>query len=147
MAAQILEQYETAGLKLKLCNYPALIRAAKSKVAEARKSVDEARADRDVAEAELLLEVSATLDEKGKPRYPNVEARNAELTRRKACDEDYQAAERAWKEAEWALAEAQGALDQLVDEFKAVRYVTRLVTAEITLLAEDDQDNDDEEAF
>ncbi|GEA17780.1 hypothetical protein [Moorella sp. E306M] len=132
----LLAQYETKILKAKLLEFPALIRAQKDKVAQARRELADAEKVRVEAEALLIAAIAAEVNpNNGKPAYSNAEARAAELTRRKKLDPDYQVADMAVRDAEAKLNAAQFDLEQLQDQFKAYRYIVDLTARELALLA------------
>lgn len=141
----LLGDYNPQELEERLLAYPGRIQVAKQQAAKARLAARDAEADRQAAEAELVLAISVELNGAGKPRFANAEARAAELARQKSQDEDYRIAAEAAREAEWAQTEAQGELDRLFDEFRALRMVARLVTAELALWAEAEDDPDEQE--
>lgn len=131
----ILADLETKTLKAKLREYPALLRRQKNIVAEKRQALEDAKAARQALEAEMVAEIAAKTNGNGKPKFSNAEARAAELINRKRQNPAYQEAEKACREAEWALNEAQFDLEKLIDEFKAYRYVVDLTARELALLA------------
>lgn len=135
----LLAQYETKVLKAKLLEFPALIRAVKDATYTARAMLREAEIEAAALEAAITVDVAAETGDNGKPRYSNAEARAAEVARRKAEDPEYQGMRNDIRQFEWGLHEAQSNLEKLQDEFKAYRYIVRLTTAEIALLAEDDE--------
>lgn len=132
----ILAEYETKTLKAKLLEFPALIKQQKQKVRAASQALKDAEQAKAEAEANLVVAISSEVNPNtGKPMYSNAEARNAELTNRRKTDPAYQASLRAAREAEWAANEAQSELEQLLDQFKAYRYVADLAARELALLA------------
>lgn len=149
-AATILDSYNTENLRHSLFEYPSRIRAAKQAVNQARKALKDAELERATVEAELILAISTETDEKGKTRFSNAEARAAELLRRKATDPRYIEADRKVSQAEAEFTEASDALQQLLDEYQSLRYAARLVVAELSVLSELadlDEDINSKEAF
>lgn len=143
-AKMILAAYETDQLKLRMLNYPLQIFNKKKDVRQLRDAFADAELTRSLLEAEMLQDIG---DEKdpgtGKPRYSNEGSRAAEMIKRKAESRGYQSAMQKAKNAGYALSEAQDELEMLMDAFKAARYVTRLVSEEIALMAMDDTENED----
>lgn len=140
-AIKLLAQYETDLLKSKLRTFPALIKAQKQKVREAREAFNQAEMDRTLEEANLMTDIAAEIDTvTGKAKFSNDKTRQAELTKRKQNNDVYKAAEQSAKEAEYRLNEAQDELDRLIDEYKSYRYIVALTTQELALLA-DSEDN------
>lgn len=131
----ILADLETKTLKAKLREYPALLRRQKSIVAEKRQALEDVKAARQALEAEMVAEIAAETNGNGKPKFSNAESRAAELINRKRQNPAYQEAEKACREAEWGMNEAQFDLEKLIDEFKAYRYVVDLTARELALLA------------
>jgi len=134
-ASTILDAYNTENLRHSLMEYPKRIREARQAVNQARKAYKDAELERATAEAEMILLISNETDEKGKPRFSNQEARNAELIRRKATDPNYLELANKVAEAEAALNEAQDQLQQLLDEYQSLRYMSRLVIAEMSVIS------------
>ena len=150
----LLGEYNTRHIKAKLLELPALIRAQKTKVNEARQEAEDANADRAVEEANLMMSILGEIDAKGKSLYSNAESRAAELSRRKADpeSEDYQIAAKAARDADMDLKDAQADLERLMDEYKSYRYIARLTAAEMELIADCTENeaaagSDDEEVF
>ena len=150
----LLGDFNTRNIKTKLIELPALIRASKQTVNEARQEADAANTDRQTEEANLLVDILAEVDAKGKPVFSNAESRAAELTRQKANprNDDYQVAAEAARSADMAWKDAQADLERLIDEYKSYRYIARLTAAEMELIADcTDKEaaagSDDEEVF
>ncbi len=135
-ANQILTAYNTENLRHSLMTYPARIKSQRDEVNQARREYKDAELNRATGEAELLLAIGAETDEKGKLRYSNAEARAAELLRRKATDGAYQDVAFEVSSIEAELAEAQDALQMLLDEYQSARMVARLIAAEMSVISE-----------
>lgn len=135
-ANQILAAYDTENLRHSLAQYPRRIYDARQAVNQARKAWKDAELERATAEAEMILLISNETDEKGKAKFSNQEARNAELIRRKATDPKYLELANKVAEAEAALNEAQNQLQQLLDEYQSLRYMSRLIIAEMSVISE-----------
>jgi len=117
---------------------PDEIRRQQAAVQAARQTVDEAREVLELMEAALMSEISAAVDPRtGKPAFSNEAARKAELARRKAANEEYQAAARQLAEAEATLAAAQADLDLLCNRFSAARSLVNLQAARLNLIGGD----------
>ncbi len=138
----LLVDYETSLLKARLRALPKEIRAAKLVVSERRAALRDLELGRAELEAEILLEVTAATDEKGKPRYSNAELRSAAVVLSQAGHTGYQTAGKVIRTAEMDLAEAQGQYEELQDEYRSYRYIVRLTAAELSLLADIEEDEE-----
>lgn len=138
----ILTAYDTTGLRHNLAVYPARIKTQRNAVAQARQAAQDAEAARALIEAEMVLEISITTDEKGKLAYSNAEARAAALTLMKGNAQPgyhsghYTDAVTVLRNAEAALTEAQDTLTMLLDEYQSARIAARLIAAEMSVLSE-----------
>lgn len=120
----------------RLSQLPIEIRRHKDAVAAANRAVEESQADVDRAEAVLVARIANDMNpQSGKPVFSNAEARQAELTQRRAKDEDYQIAFRALVDASEAKNTASFELEKLQDEFRSLGSVSRLVAAELSVLS------------
>lgn len=132
----ILVEYGTERIKQNLLTFPVLIREQKTRVAKTRQELKEAEQIKGEIEACLVAEIAAEVNENtGKPKFPNAEARAAELALRKKMNTEYQKACRTARQAEWDANEAQADLEKLWDEFKAWRYIADLTSRELAFLA------------
>lgn len=134
-ADEILSAYNTENLRRSLAQYPGRIYDARQAVNQARKALKDAEFERDMAQAEIVFFVSIETDEKGKPKYTNVQMRDAEITRRKAADPIYAAAAGKVAKAEAKWVTAQDALQMLLDEYQSARIVARLITGELGVIS------------
>lgn len=133
---KILAQFETDMLKTKLRQAPEIIKEQKKTIRELRERFKTAEVDRSIAEANIVTDISAEVNPAtGKAMFSNVEARNAELAKRKNNDSVYLAAAREAREAGYRLEESQDELEKLQDDYKSYRYITKLTTAELELFA------------
>ena len=76
------------------------------------------------------------MDKNGKAKYSNVETRSLALTSLRRTDKECKDSSTAVNATEKTMNDAQAEYDRLSDEFKARRYVARLVSAELLLIAE-----------
>src|SRR5690606_17404399 len=136
MAAREIEQHLGLDyLVQRLMELPGQIRMQQEAVAAAKQAVEQARSELELAEAVLTAEIGEAKDMKtGKPLFPNAEARKAELQKRMAASEEYQAAAKALAEAEEAHRRAQFYLDLLVNEFSAARNVAAIQARRLELI-------------
>lgn len=135
---KILTIYETGNLKTKLLEFPALIQAQKKKIRVLRDTFKDADTECGIIEADLASQISAETDPNtGKPKFSNKEARDAELLKRKTRDTGYIAANQQARQARYAMNEAEDELEALQDKYRSYRYVVRLVSAELELMAGD----------
>lgn len=147
-AERILAQLDTAGLKQRLLQYPVAIQEQRAAVRKAKEELTRAEGERDFLEAEMTAEISAAVNEAGKPMYSNDKARAAELVRQKAANPEYQSVARAAQAAEYRFNEAQDELYRLQDEFRSVRDIVRLVAQEISLWTVDEaEENADDTKY
>ena len=134
----ILEDYETRRLKDKLLEFPGLIQAQKRMIRVLRDAFKDADSARGVIEADLATDINAETDPAtGKPKFSNEKARATELIRRKLANEEYMAANQQARQAAYALGEAEDEMEALQDKYRSYRYVVRLVSAELELMAGD----------
>jgi hypothetical protein len=134
----ILQDYETQRLKNKLLEFPGLIKAQKQKIRLLRDTFKDADAARAIIEADLATDINAETDpNSGKAKYSNEKARAAELMKRKAANEDFKVADKQARQAGYTLGEAEDELEALQDKYRSYRYVVRLVSAELELMAGD----------
>lgn len=134
-ANQILDSYNTENLRRSLMEYPSRISEARTWLNQARKALRDAEAEKATIEAEMILAISMETDDKGKPKFSNSEARNAELQRRKTSDPMYiETAEKvARTEAEFN--EANDRLQTVIDEYQSTRIVARLIAEELGVIS------------
>ena len=90
--------------------------------------------DRQRLEAAIAGEVASEMDGNGKKRYPNEEARKAEIAKRLAANEIYQANEEAIREAREQAVNLEAQLDR-------ARYEHRTATTLLSLFAAAIQSN------
>lgn len=125
-------------MKQKLFDFPGEICAQKKRAEQARRELKEAQRIANELEAEMKAVIGAETDPNtGKSAYSNVEARAAELVKRKADNPTYRAAQQAVRAAEEEVSAAQFDLERIQDEFRAYRYVVDLTARELALLAVD----------
>jgi hypothetical protein len=98
-------------------------------VARARARLADAERRLRLLEAEIAAAIAAEGAAGGRARYPNAEARSAELELRKARDPRWRVAEAEARHAreEWEAASFD--LEMLEDEFRALRAAAELVAA------------------
>lgn len=134
-AAACLGEIDLPGLCRRLNETPARIRELKSAAVRARMQREEAEQTLALAEAELAAVVAAETGPNGKPRYPNQDARAAELVARRARHPEYrrayEAAHRARERSEAAAFE----LEMEQDRFRALRAAAELAAAALRALA------------
>lgn len=146
VAEEFLSELNTEYIKRQLMEFPGKIVAKKAEARKLREAVSEADQGRAMLEAMLTTDIADEVDPNtGKARYSNEKARAAELMKRKVESVEYQEARKEARRAQFALSGAEDELAALVDKFKAMRYVARLVSAELELLAGDDLDGEDED--
>lgn len=139
IATTLLAEMNTDYLKRSLLEFPDKIVALKKRARLLRETFEEADQSRGVLEAIMTTDISDEVSpDTLKSKFSNDKARAAELMKRKAECAEYQNARLKARDAQFALSEVEDELVALYDKFKAVRYVTRMVTAEIELLAGDD---------
>lgn len=110
---------------------------AKNRVAECRSA---ARVARERAqeleqvtreqEAEMVLEIAFEVGPNGKPRFSNENLREAELTRRKSCDAEWQRIKASCQEAKREQQRKEDDLATALDEFRTWQIIAKLKTAE-----------------
>ena len=139
IATTLLAEMNTDYLKRSLLEFPDKIVALKKQARVLREAHEEADQARGVLEAIMTTDIADEVNPNtGKAMFSNDGARKAELMKRKAECAEYQNARLRARDTQFALSEVEDELVALYDKFKAVRYVARMVTAEIELLAGDD---------
>jgi len=133
-AYAVLSQFDTTNLKEQLLAYPERIREQKLVVSQRRQALKDAELAVKEIEAALIVEIASEVNENNKPKYSNVEIRNAELFARKKTSPEYTFAEADRRKAEAELEEAQAELERLQDKFKAYRYIVRLTAEELAAI-------------
>lgn len=142
----ILAQYNTAQLRERLQQLPTELATAKGELRTAREAAQAAQQRRAEIEAELAMQIATAIGDNGKPAYSNAETRAAALITARRDSGDYRAWDISVRLRESDVAVAQDEVARLQDEFQALRYVARLVTAELAVLADDDAETEDRPA-
>ena len=143
MADNILSELNTDHIKRQLQEFPDRIVSKKAEARLLREDAKDADRERAMLEAVMASEISDERNvDTGKPRFSNDKAREAELMKRKGESADYQSARLVARHAQFALSGVEDELEALADKFRAMRYVARLVSAELELLAGDDLDGE-----
>ena len=136
VSRQILTDYETQRFKERLLEFPELIKSQRQKIRLLRDHFKDADSARAIIEADLATDINVEMDpNSGKAKYSNEKARAAELLKRKAASEDFKVADRQARHAGYALGEAEDELEALQDKYRSYRYIVRLVSAELELMA------------
>lgn len=134
-ALQITEQLGVQRLANQLMAYPAQIREQQNMVAQARRSLEDAKGEFEQLRAVFLAAVTSEINGGGKPKYSNEKAREAEVTTRMAADPTCVVARQDLHDAEDAYNAAQFDLHRLENEFRATIKAADLVSAQLNLLA------------
>lgn len=119
----------------KIYTFPAEIRRQEGLLADARRRLDEAKSNLELARQVIVAAVISETNGDGKPRYSNDKAREAEITRRLAIDPEYRAALQAVREAEDTVNSEQFEMNRLHNEFSAYRSVARVLAGKLHLVA------------
>lgn len=114
---------------------PAQIEKREGALAEAKQNLEEAKAEMDLTRQIIVATVAEEIGGNGKARYANAEARSAEVFRRLAEDDDYQAARREFQAAETVVHDEQFELNRLWNEFGANKVIGQILAARLNLLA------------
>lgn len=132
----ILDGYDTAEIKHSLAQYPDAIKAQKASVRNFYNQFRDSEAERALAEAELIVEIANEVNPTtGKPLYSNDGARKAELMKRQNTDATYRRLAEFTRKMENLYLAAQDELEALCEKLKSYRYIARLVSAELELMA------------
>lgn len=122
-------------IREKLANLPMQIKGHQSAVYAAKQAVAEAEQLTLAAKAELQAAIALDINTAtGKPTFSNAEAREAELIRRQVADPNYQRALARLREAQEVYNQAQIALEQLQNEFGAMKAMAHVVAGQLQLL-------------
>lgn len=133
-AFAILNQFNGADIKAKLLAFPEQVKSQKLIVNQFWQALKDTELASKEAEALLVTEIAAELNDNGKAKYSNAEARAAELLSRKRTSPEYSFAENDRRRAEGKLEEAQAELEYLYDGYKAYRYIARLTAEELAVI-------------
>lgn len=143
-AKKILEEMNTDHIKARLLDYPDAIVALKKQVRVLREAADEAEQARAMLEAGMVVEIADEVDySTGKAAFKNVEARAGELLRRKAQDDEYQDVAQTARKARFEVSGLEDELEGIENKFKATRFVSRLLAAELEFMADYDEGEED----
>lgn len=134
---ELEKQLDVKSFQENIMALPGKIRIQKEVCKQARTTFEEAKASLVNAEAMLATMIAAEVNESGKPRFSNDNARRAELEIRKQHDFDYQQAWGPYKEALDAMDAEQFKLEQLQDELKAYQVVGGVLAARLSLMRVD----------
>ena len=134
-AAQMVDELGVDGVIDKIYTFPAEIRRQEGLLADARRRLDEAKSNLELAKQLIVAAVISETNGDGKPRYSNDKAREAEITKRLVIDPEYRAALQAVREAEDTVNSEQFELNRLNNEFSAYRAVARVLAGKLHLVA------------
>jgi hypothetical protein len=147
-AKSIINMTNLTSIKEQLSTLPGQIRLQKQTVSELSRAAKEAQIALGQEEAILAAAISVEIDPKtGKAKYSNQAARDAELAIRKKSSAAINEAERIYKILEANLNEAQFKLEELQDQFRAVRILARIACTEIALLGGDNLEEADSDVY
>lgn len=145
-ARSVINAAHLTNIKEQLSTLPGQIREQKQKVSELSRTAKDAQIVLGQEEAILASSIAAEIDPKtGKAKYSNQAARDAELEIRKKGSTAIAEAEQKYKAAEAALNEAQFKLEELQDQFRAVRILARIACTEMALLGGENIEEADED--
>jgi hypothetical protein len=132
---QMLNETGVDALAAKIKSYPARIREQHQTVEVLSDQFDIVKGNLQQAESILMAEISAGVNEAGKPKFSNDTLRKAEFMKRNQTEPDYQEALRQYKAVEESLRAAKFDLQQLQDEFRADCVTGNMMAAKLGLLA------------
>lgn len=127
LALVIAEQFGFSQAHAVVMTTPAKLREQKRVIDAARDAIAEAQRAMNEADAFLMVAIAAEVNEAGKPAYSNKEARDAAQIWRRRDDPEYQAAFRAYQQAEAAQRNADADARLLEDQFRAARTALEAV--------------------
>lgn len=135
-AADIIAAYDLEGLRAKLEQLPAQLKAKRLEIINLTRQQKEVQEALELAEARLQAQIAAELDDRtGKPKFSNDTARKAELIIRKGTDPDYRQVSEEAAQIEMELDNARTELQMLQDQWSTMKTALESMTAEILLLA------------
>lgn len=134
-ARQMIAEMRIDAVLDKLYSFPAEIRHQQDALVSARRNLDDARSNLELAKQVVVAGVIEEKNGDGKAKYSNDKAREAEITRRLAADAGYHSALQAFRAAEDAVNSAQFELDRLHNEFSACKAASRVLAGKLNLLA------------
>jgi hypothetical protein len=103
---------------MNLYDYPERIETASLVLQESQRRLEKLREQQGLIEQIASLGVLTARDEHGKPAFPNETARTAELSRRLAAHQEYQALKEIVQQAEQEKAVKLTVIEGLRNEFK-----------------------------
>jgi hypothetical protein len=103
---------------MNLYDYPERIETASLLLQESQRRLDKLREQQGLIEQIASLGVLSARDEHGKPAFPNESARTAELSRRLATHQEYQALKDVVQQAEQEKVVKLAVIERLRNEFK-----------------------------
>lgn len=130
-----ISKFETDGLKRDLVSMPLKIWEQKKKINSLKEAVEKLRLELKEIEANLTIEIASETNGGNKPKFPNAEARAAELIRRKNESAEYQQVFKQLQASQQELEDEQINLELLLDQFSALRAVAKLTAAELTAIS------------
>lgn len=119
----------------KIYSFPAEIRRQQTVMAGARRNLEDARSNLELARQVVVAGVLSETIGDGKPKFSNEKAREAEITQRLSADPGYQAAQKAFRDTEDAVNSAQFELDRLHNEFSAYKAASRVLAGKLNMVA------------
>lgn len=132
----LLEHYNADHIRKSLLELPAKIVLQKLNIRKAWDAFKEADLPREIMEIEFIDDITAEKDPgTGKARFSNEKSRENELKKRKTASAEYQELVARAREAERELNSAEDDLEYLENRFKAYRYVSALVSSELSVMA------------
>lgn len=134
VAAEVINEMGIEPLCNKLLTIPEQIRELQNQMAEAQKEVEKAKSDVELEKSAIVAAVVSEVNNNGKPVYSNETARNAEITRRMAVEQDYLVAKEALAKAEEQVANIKFEIDRLYSEMANLRAVLSARAAQVQAL-------------
>jgi hypothetical protein len=134
-AGQMINEMNIDTVIDKIYTFPAEIRRQEGLLADARRRLEEAKSNLELARQVTVAAVISETNGDGKPRYSNDKAREAEITRRLAADQEYRTALDVAKKAEDAVNSEQFEMNRLYNEFSAYKAVSRILAGKLNLVA------------
>ena len=132
---QMIEQMGVNNIIAKLQSLPGQIEHQEAILKDTRDKADEAKGEMELAKQIVVAMVAEEREINGKAMYSNAEARNAEVTRRLASDEEYLEAKKEFQGAEDNVSSAQFELTRLHNEFGAAKVIGQMLADKMRLLS------------
>lgn len=132
---ELLDEMGVESVLDKMHTFPQLIRLQQDRVVSAKRALEEAKSNLELAKQVIVASVIEEKNGDGKAKFSNEKAREAEITKRMFTDPGYQGALQAFRSAEDAVNSAQFELERVYNEFSAYKAASRILAGKLNMVA------------